>query len=73
MQAANRLLVSWRYHMKAQIKDNVLTLTAPVAANPPYSKSGKSRIAASTNGFVSVQSDDGKTYQISINLIVKGV
>lgn len=73
MQAANSLLISWRYHMKAQIKNGTLTLEAEISANPPYSKSGKSRIAASTNGFISVSSDDGKTYQLSINLIVKGV
>lgn len=57
--------------MKAQIKNGVLTLTTDLAVNPPYSKSGKSRIAASTNGFVAVESDDGKQYLLSLNLIVK--
>jgi hypothetical protein len=58
--------------MTAKIEKGVLTLSAPINANPPYSKTGKSRIGFSTNGFVTVQSDDGKTYQLSINLIVKG-
>lgn len=58
--------------MKAQVLNGKLTLEAEISTNPPYSKTGKSRIAASTNGFISVQSDDGKTYQLSVNLIVKG-
>jgi hypothetical protein len=58
--------------MNAKIEKGQLVLSAPVSANPPYSKTGKSRIGFSTNGFVSVQSDDGKSYQLSINLIVKG-
>ena len=57
--------------MTAKIEKGKLNLTAEIAANPPYSKSGKSRIAASTNGFITVESDDGKQYQLSINLIVK--
>ena len=57
--------------MTAKIEKGQLILTAPVSANPPYSKTGKSRIGFSTNGFVAVTADDGKVYQLSINLIVK--
>ena len=57
--------------MTAQVKQGKLILDAEISKNPPYSKSGKSRIAASTNGFITVESDDGKQYQLSINLIVK--
>ena len=56
----------------ASIAKGTLTVQAELVSNPPYSKSGKSRIAAGTNGFITVQSDDGKTYQLSINLITKG-
>lgn len=58
--------------MTAKIEKGQLILSAPVNPNPPYSKTGKSRIAASTNGFINVPADDGKVYQLSINLIVKG-
>ena len=58
--------------MKAKIENGVLTLTAPIAAKPPLSKSGKTRIAFSTGGFIAVDSDDGKQYNISINLTTKG-
>jgi hypothetical protein len=73
MQAANVCGYRGGIRMKAQVKDGKLIMEAEISANPPYSKSGKSRIAASTNGFINVQSDDGKTYQVSVNLIVKGV
>lgn len=58
--------------MKAKIENGVLTLTAPIAAKPPLSKSGKTRIAFSTGGFIEVLADDGKQYNISINLTTKG-
>ena len=36
---------------------------------PRPSKSGKSNIVLSTSGFTEVESDDGKKYKISINMI----
>ena len=57
--------------MNAKIEKGQLTLTATLASNPPSSKSGKTKVAFSTNGFVTVQDDNGKQYQLSINLITK--
>ena len=57
--------------MEAEVKDGNLVIKMPVNQNPPMSKSGKTRIAAGTNGFIKIKSDDGKEYSLSLNLIRK--
>lgn len=59
--------------MKAVIKDGILTITIPVHANPPPSKSGKTRIVASSNGNVTLSDVlvDGKPLVIGLNAYIK--
>uniref|UniRef100_A0A6M3M700 Uncharacterized protein n=1 Tax=viral metagenome TaxID=1070528 RepID=A0A6M3M700_9ZZZZ len=57
--------------MKAEVKNGKLTIEAALDGNPPLSKSGKTRVAVSTNGFINVAGDNGKVYSLNLNLIVK--
>jgi len=56
--------------MTAEIKDGKLVITLPV--QKPYpSKSGKTLVIATTNGFMSDKAAvDGKTVKISVNAII---
>jgi hypothetical protein len=57
--------------MKAEIKDNKLILTMDLQ-NPAPSKSGKTLIVATTNGFfTSTAQLDGKPIVCSVNCYVK--
>lgn len=51
--------------MEIKLTGNVLTITTPISSGVP-SKSGKSNIVATTNGFVSV---DGSDIKVSLNVI----
>lgn len=59
--------------MTAQIKNNTLTLTAPIktGTEAPVSKQGRSRIALSTNGWIFLTDEKGKNYRLSLNLITE--
>lgn len=59
--------------MKAIIKDGILTITISVNEQPPVSKSGKSRIVASSNGNVTLSNVkvDGKPLIIGLNAYIK--
>jgi len=57
--------------MEVQVKNGTLTITAQLDPNPPQSRSGKTRVAVSTNGFINVAGDNGKVYSLNLNLIVK--
>jgi hypothetical protein len=55
--------------MKATLKDNSITIVLPIA--PSISKSGKSNVIATTNGFaISEAVFEGKPVKISVNVIV---
>ena len=56
--------------MKASIKDGKLLVEAKLN-KPRPSKSGKTNVVVSTNGFIFVDGDDGKVYRLNINLITK--
>lgn len=58
--------------MKAEIKDNNLIITIPCnTTNPPTSKTGKSKMVASTNGFIATSAlVDGKPVKVSLNAII---
>lgn len=58
--------------MKAEIKDGNLVITIPVSPPRP-SKTGKSKIVATTSGFQpSTAEVDGKAVLINLTAIVKG-
>lgn len=59
--------------MKATIKNGVLTIEIPVVEPPQLSKSGKSRIVASSNGNVTLSDVkvDGKPLVIGLNAYIK--
>ena len=51
--------------MEIKLTGNTLTITATISSGVP-SKSGKSNIVATTNGFVGV---DGSDIKVSLNVI----
>lgn len=57
--------------MTAQIKNNTFTLTAPIktGTEAPVSKQGRSRIAFTTNGWITLTDEKGKGYRLSLNLV----
>lgn len=57
--------------MIAKIEKGKLIIEANLQDPAPKSKSGKTRVPVSTNGFLHIKGDDDKDYQLSINLIVK--
>lgn len=59
--------------MKATIKNGVLTIEIPASETPQLSKSGKSRIVASSNGNVTLSDVkvDGKPLVIGLNAYIK--
>ena len=53
--------------MKTTIKGNVLTIEIELNQNPPASTSGKTKLAASTGGFVPTGHDfNGKPLKVSV-------
>jgi hypothetical protein len=56
--------------MKAEIKDGKFIITGELQP-PSRSKSGKTFIVASTNGFMKIIDDKGKEFQVSVNIITK--
>lgn len=55
--------------MQAEVKNGQLIITLPISPRP--SKTGKSLIVASTNGFThTVAVHDGKPISVSVNAIV---
>jgi len=59
-------------NIKAEIKDGNLVITIPVNDPPVDSKSGKSRIIASTNGNIRPGLQvDGEAVVIGLNAYVK--
>jgi hypothetical protein len=57
--------------MKTQIKDGMLTITIPVNANPPLSNSGKTRVVATTNGFLQGEAVvNNHPIKVSLNVII---
>lgn len=57
--------------MKAKIENGILYVEAPLVSNPPRSKSGKTKVPFSTNGFIQLKDENGKGHSLSINLITK--
>ena len=57
--------------VEARIENGKLIIQAELDPDPKESKSGKSLVALSTNGFIAVDSDDGKSYLLNLNLITK--
>lgn len=57
--------------MKAIIKNNKLIIEADIDTSPRPSRSGKTLVGVSTNGFVKVESDDNKEYSLNMNLTIK--
>jgi hypothetical protein len=56
--------------MKVEIKDNAIMITLPLQT-PTLSKSGKSHIVATTNGFVSTEvTIKDKPVKIAVNVII---
>lgn len=57
--------------MKAEIKGDELIITIPYAKNPATSKSGKSRIVATSSGFVATTAQvKDQPVKISLNAII---
>lgn len=57
--------------MKTEIKDNNIVITIPLSANPPLSKSGKTRVVATTNGFLATTAIwNEKPIKLSLNAII---
>jgi hypothetical protein len=53
------------------IEDGMLVIRLPIADDPPLSKSGKTRVVASTNGFIAPGATyDGEIVRVSINAII---
>lgn len=53
------------------VENGNLVVRMPLNADPPVSKSGKSRIAASTHGYVRTQAQwQGKLIRLDLNAIV---
>lgn len=60
--------------MKCEIKNGILTITVPVSADPDLSKSGKTRILASSHGNqATTASFNGKPVIVGFNAYVKAV
>jgi hypothetical protein len=59
--------------MKASIKDGILTLQIPVNQTPELSKSGKSRIVATSGGNMTLSDVkvDGKPLVVGFNAYIK--
>lgn len=58
--------------MKIEIKGNKWTISGEIDPKTTApSKSGKSLVVATTNGFTSVTSDKGVEYKVSLNIITK--
>ena len=57
--------------VKAKIENGKLIIQSELDHDPQESKSGKSLVALTTNGFIAVESDDGKSYMLNLNLITK--
>lgn len=56
--------------MSVKIEDGAIVITLPMQT-PEVSKSGKSQIVATTNGFVHTDASvAGKTVSVSINCII---
>lgn len=51
--------------MEMKVENNILTITTPIGGGVP-SKSGKTLVVATTNGFVQVQGTD---LSVSLNVI----
>jgi len=51
-------------------KDGVFTIKGTIQP-ATRSKSGKTYIVATTGGFINVQSEDGRRYAVSMNIITK--
>lgn len=57
--------------VKVVEKNGNLVITIPMNSKPEVSKSGKSRVVATTNGFVKTDLEvKGKTVSLSLNAIV---
>ncbi len=57
--------------MKAQIKSGKLIIEAEISKRPQPSRSGKTLVSVTTNGFIDVPSDDSKVYSLNLNLIIR--
>lgn len=58
--------------MKAEIVDNTLKLEIPLETTPRPSKSGKTKIVASTGGFVELPVEHlGKPVSLSLNAVIR--
>ncbi len=57
--------------MKTQIKSGKLIIEAEISKSPQPSRSGKTLVGVTTNGFVNVPSDDSKVYSLNLNLIIR--
>ena len=53
--------------MEIKIKDGKFSINGELQTPRP-SKSGKTYIVASTNGFINIKGDNGKDYSVSINI-----
>lgn len=57
--------------MKTEIKNNELIIRLPINANPPLSKSGKTRMVATTSGFAQGDAKvSGHPVKVSVNAII---
>ena len=57
--------------INAEVKNGKLTITADVSQRPQPSRTGKTLVGATSNGFIVVNSDDDKEYQLNFNLIIR--
>jgi len=58
--------------MKIEIKGNKWTISGEISPKTSApSKSGKSLVVATTNGFTSVKDEKGIEYKVSLNIITK--
>lgn len=57
--------------MNVTIKDGIITITAPISANPQLSSTGKSLVLFSSQGFVKPPGlmHEGKQVSVGINVI----
>jgi hypothetical protein len=57
--------------MKATVKDGILTITTPIDKDPQTSKSGKSKVVASSRGIVTTDlMIEGKPLRIGLNAFI---
>ncbi len=58
--------------MQATIKGDKLILELDLNDNPPFSSSGKTRVVATTNGFMPTTVQvNGKAVSVSVNATIK--